>query len=228
MQWPTVPVDAIKCCTVHISCTGCTCPSVRCQNSWSIALALWFCPIERGPWLGSKQVLGRIQRLSWVRSCELTTGLAHTLAFVNLSQFAKHLDNIEAGVGLSWTVELSSELRSAICPPAFHFPRFVELHCIRRSSNQPFPLFSFLFLSNSKLNPSPLEEASKVLLLLELGLTNITSFIVHKKDVPCRGESFKSFHLEPFPFPATGKFMGGSAFFLSPPENKKQNLPFAL
>ena len=146
LQCNDLPFQLMPSNAVHISCTGCTCPSVRCQNRWSIALALWFCPIERGPWLGSKQVLGRIQRLSWVRSCDLTTGLAHTLAFGNLSQFAKHLGDIEAGVGLSWTVELSSELRSAISPPAFHFPRFVELHCIGRSSNQPFPLFFFIFV----------------------------------------------------------------------------------
>ena len=134
LQCNDLPFQLMPSNAVHISCTGCTCPSVRCQNRWSIALALWFCPIERGPWL----------------ECDLTTGLAHSSAFVNLSQFAKHLD-IEGGVGLSWTVELSSELRSAICPPAFHFPRFVELHCIGRSSDQPFPLF-FIFCTSPSVN----------------------------------------------------------------------------
>ena len=162
---------------VHISCTGCTgctCPSVRCQNRWSISLALWFCPIERGPWLESCWVEADVgsswtDELStnlWSNHC---TGLAHSSAFGSLSQFAKHLD-IEAGVGLSWSVELSSELRSAICPPAFHFPRFVELHCIRRSSDQPFTLFSiFLYQSISELNPSPPREGLQILASSRVG-----------------------------------------------------------
>ena len=168
LQFNDLPFQLMPSIDAHISCTGYTCPSVRCQNRWSIALALWFCPIERGPWL----------------ECDLTTGLAHSSAFVNLSQFAKHLDNIEAGVGFElngWT-----QFRVAICdlPTGFPLPTLCRAPLHQKIIRPTLHPFFHFFVPVSKLNRSPPREGLPSLASSRVGL-NQHSYLLPRAQERC-------------------------------------------